>query len=184
MIRIGTFKPNEVLPYITDVTGETEREYLGHMVKMGSLRYQTFAKSLTCVQCGLKSKFFALEQHGHTHPRYHFNLYGHDGNKEILFTKDHIIPKSRGGKLHISNMQTMCTICNNVKGNKLRFTIVQNDNWEGIYDESGKLIAEGKILLVRDILDALGHDVISKRVSNKYIRSLPMKIEQFGDTDG
>ena len=33
-------------------------------------------------------------------------------------TKDHILPKSRGGKNHISNMQTMCCRCNSKKGDK------------------------------------------------------------------
>jgi 5-methylcytosine-specific restriction endonuclease McrA len=31
-------------------------------------------------------------------------------------TKDHIFPKSKGGKDVIENMQTMCTICNKNKG--------------------------------------------------------------------
>ena len=33
-------------------------------------------------------------------------------------TKDHIIPKSKGGKNELSNYQTMCTYCNNEKADK------------------------------------------------------------------
>lgn len=51
---------------------------------------------------------------------YHLNLYAVDENgKEILMTKDHIIPKSKGGKDHISNYQTMCVRCNMTKGNNV-----------------------------------------------------------------
>jgi hypothetical protein len=48
---------------------------------------------------------------------YHLNLYAEKDNREILFTKDHIIPKSRGGKNILANYQTMCVECNNKKGN-------------------------------------------------------------------
>lgn len=34
-------------------------------------------------------------------------------------TKDHIIPKSKGGKDELNNYQTMCVICNVKKGNKI-----------------------------------------------------------------
>lgn len=32
-------------------------------------------------------------------------------------TKDHITPKSKGGLDKIENMQTMCIVCNQEKGN-------------------------------------------------------------------
>ena len=51
---------------------------------------------------------------------YHLNLYAVDDNgDEILMTKDHIIPRSKGGIDDISNYQTMCRLCNEAKGNKL-----------------------------------------------------------------
>jgi 5-methylcytosine-specific restriction endonuclease McrA len=34
-------------------------------------------------------------------------------------TKDHIVPKSKGGKDMLSNTQTMCVICNTKKGDTL-----------------------------------------------------------------
>lgn len=95
------------------------------IVKMDSQRYQVFFEHGTdCVECGLKGAYFWLEQNkyqpGKGGAAYHFNLYGVDENgNEVQLTKDHIIPKSKGGKNHISNYQTMCEKCNTAKGNKV-----------------------------------------------------------------
>ena len=138
-IRIATFKPQEVLPFV--VTDDTvlklrqqhikksseqwkkvvEKIYNGFSVKMNSQRYQLFAtKGLTCVKCGITGSFFALERINSTRDnplRFHFNLYAIDDNgEEVLITKDHIIPKSKGGKNTLNNYQVMCYNCNQEKG--------------------------------------------------------------------
>lgn len=124
-IRIGVFTIDEVLNYI----GPYNREYMGKKIKMGSQRYELFkTKGTVCVNCGLEGKFFALEkqkqpnyQNGEELPendRYHFNLYGYNENdEEVMLTKDHIIPKSKGGSNTLDNYQTMCSVCNWSKGN-------------------------------------------------------------------
>jgi len=131
--RIGVYPPEDVLPFCTYNADGTwnhqpeEREYLGQMVKMDSIRYRTFvAKGLKCCVCGIEGTFFALERHiafskkqqkANPNGRYHFNLYGIDENgEEVLITKDHIIPVSKGGKDTFKNLQTMCTNCNFEKG--------------------------------------------------------------------
>ena len=93
-----------------------EKDFDGSLVFMHSLRYQVFAKSLTCTICGVVGKYFALERAGNV-KKYHLNLYGIDekGN-EVLMTKDHIHPKSRGGSNKLDNFQTMCMVCNKDKG--------------------------------------------------------------------
>jgi len=100
-------------------------EFDGDRIKMNSHRYHLFAtKGVRCVKCGLVGKFFAKEK---TLPdeRPHFNLYAVDENgNEVLMTKDHIIPKSRGGTNHISNYQTMCGPCNQAKGNLIEEEII------------------------------------------------------------
>lgn len=49
-------------------------------------------------------------------PSAHFNLYAEKDGESRLMTKDHIIPKSKGGKNHLDNLQTMCDHCNSKKG--------------------------------------------------------------------
>lgn len=100
------------------------KTYADKPVYMDSLRYQTFLNSgLVCVDCGLEATFFGLETtqfNLENSAHFHFNLYGIDEEgDEVLFTKDHIFPKSRGGRNHISNLQTMCSVCNTKKGSKI-----------------------------------------------------------------
>lgn len=87
----------------------------GHNVYTTSLRYKTFIeKGYTCVCCGRTGAYYALEKStGSNQNRAHFNLYSDD---DVLMTKDHILPKSKGGRDCIENMQTMCTVCNSAKG--------------------------------------------------------------------
>jgi 5-methylcytosine-specific restriction endonuclease McrA len=88
-------------------------------VKMGSQRYQLFvAKGTTCKRCGLKGSYFCLEKHSATTSnKFHFNLYGIDKDgTEVMLTKDHIVPKSKGGPNRLDNYQTLCERCNARKG--------------------------------------------------------------------
>lgn len=92
----------------------------GDIIKGNSQRYQTFfTKGAKCVCCGIEGKYFAKEKVSRD-KSYHLNLYAIDENgKEVLMTKDHILPKSKGGQDHIDNYQTMCVNCNVAKGNNL-----------------------------------------------------------------
>jgi 5-methylcytosine-specific restriction endonuclease McrA len=138
--RYGTFNIHEVLKRVINEPRITIKKRLkntkaykqlvqanfkDYLVKMDSLRYQLFKqKGTTCVKCGLKASYFALESHksdtmGKDTPSCHFNLYGVLNGREVLFTKDHILPKSKGGKNTLENMQPMCLICNNLKGNNI-----------------------------------------------------------------
>lgn len=122
-IRKSIHSIEEVLPHtkMDGVKSERNRvDFGGDLIHMASDRYRTFIESGTkCVCCGLQATHFAKETFKGI-PTYHFNLYGlNEKGNEILFTKDHIIPKSKGGRNHISNYQTMCCICNSKKGDKI-----------------------------------------------------------------
>jgi len=131
-VRAGIHSLSEVLPYICSDLGKKSkdklsdprayRNYSDRKVWMARKRYKVFLESTDCCICGLEGQFFALEQQKDQKGRkvWFFNLYGRckDG-KEILFTQDHAIPKSRGGSNELDNLQTMCSPCNNSKGNSL-----------------------------------------------------------------
>lgn len=97
-----------------------ETEIAGEKIFTFSDRYKVFfTKGYKCAKCGLEGSFFALEKNTPEDGRYHLNLYAKKDEEEILMTKDHIIPRSRGGKNSLDNYQTMCTICNCKKGNNI-----------------------------------------------------------------
>lgn len=96
----------------------------GKSFKRNSQRMQLFFRDgFACVDCGLEGNCFALES-ATAKDSPHLNLYyvgkNLDGKSvRILFTKDHIRPRARGGKDIMSNYQVMCQICNGKKGHQL-----------------------------------------------------------------
>lgn len=94
----------------------------GDTVRGCSQRYQLFfTKGVKCCCCGIEGKFFRKERIRKMNTkRYHLNLYAiNDDGIEVLMTKDHIIPASKGGENKLCNYQTMCEICNKKKGNQM-----------------------------------------------------------------
>jgi hypothetical protein len=120
-IRKEQYSLEEVLPFI----GLKEKEFNGDMINFNSARLKTFKNSLTCCKCGIKGVFFAKEKCLNDN-RFHFNLYAIKDGKEILMTKDHIIPRSCGGNNSRNNLQTMCVICNQNKGNQMNLPSFPN----------------------------------------------------------
>lgn len=86
-----------------------------YSVKMSSQRYFMFKENSCCVCCGLAGTRMFLEYHPYDMTP-HFNLYGESEDGLVLMTKDHILAKALGGEDRHSNYQTMCAVCNGLKG--------------------------------------------------------------------
>ena len=117
LVHLGEFGLSEVLPYLT--VEDTKRDYsvneVIYQVRMNSDRYFVFKDNHCCVSCGLEGSKMVLDINpGDQSP--HFNLYAEEHGRLVLMTKDHILAKSQGGSDSLDNYQTMCAVCNNLKG--------------------------------------------------------------------
>lgn len=97
-------------------------QYHGHRIPMNSMRYQNFLHhGCKCVKCGIEGTFFLKQRTHVSDPDYHMNLYAlGSGGEKILMTRDHVVPKAKGGPNTLENLQTMCGPCNWKKGDKLQ----------------------------------------------------------------
>ena len=107
--------------FFASFPSQERRELCGYPVKGDSQRYYTFRKSLKCASCGIVGSTFRLQTYRNKseNPTAHFNLYAVVGNEVRLMTKDHVIPKSKGGLNNQKNYVTMCDKCNCEKGSNL-----------------------------------------------------------------
>jgi hypothetical protein len=133
--RNGIYTVEAVLSQL----GNSWAVFDGDVVSVCGLRHQLFACSRFCVCCGIEGTYFAKERSAkkikRRNPRdeqlfkattttWHFNLYAltADG-REILMTKDHILPRSKGGRDTLDNLQTMCRPCNNTKDDQNQYQL-------------------------------------------------------------
>jgi 5-methylcytosine-specific restriction endonuclease McrA len=122
--KFGWLPAYEVLPYVLEPNqkGPVHRDFTvngcTYSINMTATRYRVFQKSHFCVCCGLEGRVMVLGMNGRRFIKKnaYFNLYSEN---DVLMTKDHIIPRSQGGPDNISNLQTMCSICNCLKGDRI-----------------------------------------------------------------
>lgn len=128
MIIYAEYSVDKVLPLLGQIGSrgfvENKTKHPFHTdhgtfeAKVNTTRLRCFANSHACVKCGIEGKVFRLEKNESEAHSPHLNLYAEKEGEMILMTQDHIVPKSRGGKDHMSNLQTMCFKCNEEKGTK------------------------------------------------------------------
>lgn len=120
----------------SDKPNRQKIKYGKEMFNVGSTRLMTFYQSGTkCKMCGLEGKFYSLDNRDGSDKK-HLNLVGvNDDGEEVLLTSDHIIPKSKGGSDDISNRQTLCSCCNELKADKLEEELdkVLNEAYKHIF---------------------------------------------------
>ena len=151
-ICLGEFQIDEVMQHVSEFD-ETKREFesngVKHLVKMNSDRLLLFKSCMKCVSCDLEGTRIFLECHP-ADKSPHFNLYGEENGNLILFTKDHIHARAFGGEDSIENYQTMCLLCNNLKGHS-------NLSLEGVralrtvYNENKNVVSKKQLhILIED----------------------------------
>lgn len=181
-VRLGEFKIEEVIPYITKEDIKREYEYQGakHAVRMNSHRYFIFRECMTCVACGLVGTRMFLECHP-ADKSPHFNLYGEEDGKLILMTKDHIHAKAFGGEDRHSNYQTMCLVCNNLKGHS-NLTLDGVRELRNVYNAYKNKVTKKKLhLLIEETRAKLEQPWPSAKMSGTQIRRRLAKIKATAD---
>jgi len=126
VVIVGTYSVEEVLGQVHESSSEKKTEFHGHNIRFGSTRFRVFNRSLVCECCGIIGKKFILKVRENIQNKFgqtlivkepELNLFAEEYGEDILMTQDHIIPQSKGGSDNLDNLQTMCSICNNIKGN-------------------------------------------------------------------
>ena len=131
--HIRSYDPDAILEIVGPKTKMRKWiiEEVQHRIRFRSVRLQCFKRSKVCVGCGLEGTIMSLDvfKSKSKVASAHFNLYAIDSSgKTRLMTKDHIIPRSKGGKNHLDNMQTMCDRCNVAKGSRMEVEELTDGN--------------------------------------------------------
>jgi len=160
---IGT----EPSAYITALDGNT------YKVGTKSLRLLTFKNTgVVCPFCGITATHFTISYQAKS-LNYHLNLFSND----ILFTHDHIVARSKGGKDDLSNTRTMCGPCNWGRGdgkndnNLKRVTVCFNPR------SKKWLVKVNKSKRVRDYVEAF--DNVDDAIKRSYEITPNPKISEF-----
>lgn len=122
---LAEFSPEEILSILPRKKHAFKINGQEFVVKTCSLRLKVFQRSLQCIACGILGCVFKLQKQANRNESPHLNLYGLKktdvGDEWVLITKDHIRPRSKGGKDRLDNLQTMCIICNEKKGSTFEY---------------------------------------------------------------
>ena len=147
-----------------------KKDWDGVQVNMDSLRYATFKRSIKCCWCGIEGRFFLLQARPEERQGIgHFNLYAleKDNKTQVLMTKDHVVPRSKGGTDQAKNLVTMCCNCNFLKADRTDIVEDKDEDWLGhTWFERDLLIPW---LCVRQVLRNAGQDESCERAVRDFL---------------
>ena len=130
--HIKSYCPDDILKLVGSKNEfiEVVIDGIKNQVHLTSLSLQCLKRSRICIKCGLEGTIMNLDMFGPGSDKegYYFHLYAVFEGELRLMTKDHIVPKSKGGTNHLGNLQTMCDECNNKKSNKLNIEQFNSKN--------------------------------------------------------
>jgi len=118
MIRFARFEIDEIMPLVGKGLGKVEIRP-GLFFNSDSQRLLVFKyKGINCTSCGLKGTHFWLQKsENESDNSFHMDLYATNLlGIEVLMTRDHIIPRCKGGPDTIKNQRPMCLPCNGYLG--------------------------------------------------------------------
>lgn len=98
---------------------DTKQKYIvveGYKVKVSNPRFRLIRKNNSCVWCTEIATTAWLVADERAKPGDPATFTFLDKKEQLLFTKDHIMPRKRGGPNADWNYQTMCHQCNGDKG--------------------------------------------------------------------
>lgn len=122
MLLHAIYPASKIFPFIDK--GNRYKLLAGYSVRINSSALRMFKKSPKCKHCGVEGNTFVLLRDKKTQTsRPHLAFFHKQKNGTLLLmTKDHVLPKSKGGENRQENIQTLCQICNGAKGNKVEGT--------------------------------------------------------------
>lgn len=94
-----------------------EKDYKDSLRRMNILYELIQRDGNKCLHCGKVPTTYALGKD--VSNRWHMDLYREEPDGMLMFTIDHVHPKSKGGENTIDNYQLLCKVCNEDKGDDL-----------------------------------------------------------------
>lgn len=124
-----TYTVQEIMPLISEAVIK-KRKLLrlpnGRRVRLSGTLKTFHHWGVTCSRCGVKGAVFREVKHD---KKTHLRLLGIKDDKEVMMTRDHIIPHSKGGSNSFNNMQTMCCECNSEKQDEVQEELIEHSKY-------------------------------------------------------
>ena len=132
--RAGIVSVESIIGLIRLDNSHNSVELFGHKVALMSNRIKSLKfNGAKCAACGIEGIYFAVERCEHklkNERDWHLNIYALTYKlDEVMMTRDHVIPKSKGGSDDYRIIsQTLCTHCNRRKADKVVYAETEWSN--------------------------------------------------------